>query len=187
MSLVFQIYWPLLVAAFVIGIAAGRSAFFYPRVSDDADDTRKTAAARAYQKRRRTFLLIGIATMAVAVPVWHGPFGGGDRFAARAEGLARGELRWLEMEEITAGLERGPLTRVLRVSGPANDFQQAELARILSTTPGVSRVRWPHEQGWSMPLLAELGLLSLLPFLAGLLFAYLVEIRRRVNAEWSWG
>jgi cell division protein FtsX len=91
------------------------------------------------------------------------------------------------MEQIKAGLERNPLTRVLRVSGPANDFQQAELARILSTTPGVSRVRWPHEQGWSMPLLAELGLLSLLPFLAGLLFSYLVEVRRRANAEWSWG
>ena len=187
MSLILQVYWPLLMAAFVIGIAAGRSAFFYPRISDEAEEARKLAAASNYQKRRRKFLLIGVAAISLAVPLWHGPFGGGERFAARSEGLARGELKWLEMEQIKAGLERNPLTRVLRVSGPANDFQQAELARILDTTPGVSKVLWPHERSWSMPLLAELALLSLLPFLAGLLFSYLVEIRRRVNAEWSWG
>jgi hypothetical protein len=187
MSLILQVYWPLLLAAFTMGVAAGRSAFFRPRISDEADESTKQTAAKSYRSRRKRLLLVGCAAMLIAVPLWHGPMGGGARFAAQAEGLARGELRWLEMEQITAALERRPLTRTLRLSGSGvNDFQQAELSRILSTTPGVSRVRWPHERGWTIPLLAELGLLSLLPFLAGLGFSYLVEIRRRVNAEWSW-
>jgi hypothetical protein len=40
--------------------------------------------------------------------------------------------------------------------------------------------------GGGTPLIAEGGLIALLGFLVGLLLAYLVELRRRYNAQWSW-
>lgn len=38
-----------------------------------------------------------------------------------------------------------------------------------------------------IPLIVEAGAMALGGFLAGLFFAYLVELRRRSNAEWRWG
>ena len=37
-----------------------------------------------------------------------------------------------------------------------------------------------------MPLIAEACALSLGGFLIGLTLAYLIELRRRANAEWRW-
>jgi len=39
-------------------------------------------------------------------------------------------------------MHRGPLSRRLILSGPADDFQRTELVRILDETPGVLDVRW---------------------------------------------
>ena len=38
-----------------------------------------------------------------------------------------------------------------------------------------------------IPLIVEAGAIAFGGFLVGLLFAYLVELRRRSNAEWRWG
>jgi hypothetical protein len=38
-----------------------------------------------------------------------------------------------------------------------------------------------------IPLIVEACAMSLTGFLTGLLVAYLVELRRRANAEWRWG
>lgn len=38
-----------------------------------------------------------------------------------------------------------------------------------------------------IPLAVEAGAMALGGFLTGLLLAYLVELRRRANAEWRWG
>ena len=38
-----------------------------------------------------------------------------------------------------------------------------------------------------IPLIVEAGATSLVGFSIGLLLAYLIELRRRVNAEWRWG
>jgi hypothetical protein len=38
-----------------------------------------------------------------------------------------------------------------------------------------------------MPLIVEACAMSLVGFSIGLLLAYLIELRRRVNAEWRWG
>jgi hypothetical protein len=43
---------------------------------------------------------------------------------------------------VQAKLQRGPLSRRLILSGPADDFQRSELLRILDETPGVLDVRW---------------------------------------------
>jgi hypothetical protein len=46
------------------------------------------------------------------------------------------------MHQVTARLEQGPLQRTLVLSGPADDFQQRELLRIMNLIPGVQSVRW---------------------------------------------
>jgi len=81
-------------------------------------------------------------------------------------------------------LHHEPLTRELILSGPANDFQRAEAARLLSQIPGVSRAVWAPSVG--VPLIVEGAAVALAGFLFGLLLAYLVELRRRYNAQWNW-
>ena len=38
-----------------------------------------------------------------------------------------------------------------------------------------------------IPLIVEAGGIALVGFSFGLLLAYLIELRRRANAEWRWG
>jgi hypothetical protein len=53
------------------------------------------------------------------------------------------------MTLVRARVERDPLRRSLILSGPADDFQQGELVRILSGIPGVGTVRWSTPPGRS--------------------------------------
>jgi hypothetical protein len=73
----------------------------------------------------------------------------------------------------------------LVLSGPADDFQQRELVRTMETLPGVSSATWSAGSGGT-PLIAEGAGTSVLGFLIGLVLAYLVELRRRYNAQWNW-
>lgn len=91
---------------------------------------------------RRAFLLIGAAMALGFAALWHGPMGAGDRLAGHAEAHARRTLDHYELPMIQAKLQRGPLSRRLILSGPADDFQRSELVRILDETPGVLEVRW---------------------------------------------
>jgi hypothetical protein len=56
---------------------------------------------------------------------------------------------------------------------------------LLDQLPGVSSVSW-SATGRGVPLIAESALVALVGFLVGLLFAYLVELHRRYNAQWEW-
>jgi acyl dehydratase len=80
----------------------------------------------------------------VETAIWHGPVGTGERFAAQVERAARAELDRQEMTLVVARLERSPLQRRLVLSGPADDFQQRELVRIMGAIPGVADVRWAN-------------------------------------------
>jgi len=91
---------------------------------------------------KRTILLAGIATTIGCSALWHGPFGAGERLAAQSETIARRTLDHYELPMVQAHLQRGPLSRRLVLSGPADDFQRRELIRILDATPGVLEVRW---------------------------------------------
>ncbi len=91
---------------------------------------------------RGTILLIGITAVMATGALWHGPMGAGDRLAMQAEASARRALDNYELPMIQAKMQRGPLTRRLILSGPADDFQRTELMRILDETPGVLEVRW---------------------------------------------
>jgi hypothetical protein len=101
---------------------------------------------------RRTILLLGLAATVGFTALWHGPLGAGDRLASETEARARQTLDHYELPMIQAKLQRGPLSRRLVLSGPADDFQRSELVRILDETPGVLEVRWdpaslPQETG----------------------------------------
>ncbi len=101
---------------------------------------------------RTVVFAAGIAATLGFGALWHGPLGAGERFTDRPETLARATLDHLERPMNSARLERGPLARTLVLSGPADDFQRAELVRIMRELPGVSAVRWdagslPQEGG----------------------------------------
>ena len=136
------------------------------------------------RKRRRPLLIAGLVALAAAA-AWHGPLGAADRFTTKIERQARQALDYYEMTKVTAHLHRGPLSRRLILSGPADDFQTSELARLLGQLPGVSSVSWSDRTG-GIPLIAEGELAAILGFLGGLLIAYLIELRRRYNAQWTW-
>ena len=91
---------------------------------------------------RALIFTAGVAATLGFAAVWHGPLGAGDRLAARAEKVARDTFVKYERPMNTARLERGPLARRMILSGPADDFQRTEMARIMALVPGVNEVRW---------------------------------------------
>jgi hypothetical protein len=91
---------------------------------------------------RRAIFMLGLAAVMGFSALWHGPLGAGERLATKAEAAARAQLDRDEMFQLQARLQRGPLSRRLVVSGPADDFQRGEIIRRLDTIPGVLEVRW---------------------------------------------
>ena len=156
-------FWPIAALGLVAGAIVGTVAF----------------------RRQRNWLLgLGAAVAIIGAYLWHAPLGAADRFAAKVESVAEFVLNDWEMDQVDARLHRAPLTRRLMLSGPADAFQQNELDRMMSTIPGVSTATWSDDGGW--PLLLEAAGVAVLGFLLGLLLAYLVELRRRHNAQWKW-
>ena len=84
----------------------------------------------------------GIAVTLAVTALWHGPLGAGDRFAATVEANARAQLDRDEMTQVQAHLARGPLTRRILLSGPADDFQRTEIARRMLGLPGIGEAVW---------------------------------------------
>lgn len=160
-------FWPAIAAGLVVGLITGILAFRRPR------------------RKRNAALAIGLAVALTAALLWHGPLGGAQRFAAQVEHDARLTLDNYEMWKVTAHLERGPLTRRLLLAGPADDFQSSELIRIMGSLSGVSSARW-SDKGSGTPLVLEGAGAALAGFLFGLVLAYLIELRRRYNANWNW-
>lgn len=168
MSLLWDLYWPVIVAAAVAGVIAG--AFGFRR-----------------KKRGRWAIVAGVGFILLAAWIWNGPLGTGSRFASTAERQTRQVLLDFEMAPVRAIVESDPLTRTLVLNGPADDFQRAELVRILNDVQGIGSVHWANQRApFMLPLLLELELVALLSFGLGLLMAYLLELRRRSNAQWSW-
>jgi hypothetical protein len=158
-------FWPAFAAGLVAGLIAGLIGFRRDRIN-------------------RTVLAGGAAIAIGLAALWHGPIGGAERFSAIVERDLRGALRYYEMTQIDAHLHHDPLTRRINLSGPADDFQRSEIARLLAQIPGVSSAAWSNAGG--VPLIAEGAAASVLGYLFGLLLAYLIELRRRYNAQWNW-
>jgi hypothetical protein len=117
--------------------------------------------------------------------LWIGPLGAADRFTTRVEHDARTFLDHYEMTQIAAHLHHRPLSRHLVLSGQADDFQSAEMVRLMSELPGVSSAQWT-EGSTGVPLLVEALVAAIAGFIFGLGLAYLNELRRQNNAQWNW-
>ena len=168
MNTLWTYFWPLFAAGLLIGGSAGTIAF-------------------RRQSRRNLALAIGLAASLAAVGLWHGPLGAADRFASGVDRRARVTLDYYEMTKVTGALHRAPLTRRLVMSGyrDLDDWQRGELVRLFSQLPGVSEAQLsPSPAG--TPLILEGAGVGVLGFLLGLLLAYLVDLRRRYNAQWDW-
>jgi hypothetical protein len=159
-------FWPPFGAALAVGIIAGAVAF-------------------RRRRSRNAKLAAGILASIVLAALWHGPLGGADRFSNEVERRIRATLVYYEIPEVTGQLHHGPLTRRVLLSGTADDFQRGELVRLVDEVPGVSSTSW-SSNGGGVPLIVEGGFVAILGFLLGLLLAYLVELRRRYNAQWNW-
>ena len=144
MIALWHFYWPVVAVGLLAGVVAGK--LFFRRAAPSGRD--KLAGERealdASRNKRRVTLAGGIAASLLAALIWHGPLGAGQRFAGRIEADARTVIQNFEMEGVNARLDRSPLRRRLILSGPSDEFQQGELARIMNELPGVSDVRWAN-------------------------------------------
>ena len=166
MNAAWSYFWPVFTAGLLVGAICGLVAF-------------------RRRSKRNLALVVGIVFSIALAAAWHGPLGAADRFASQVERTARATLNNNEIPQVTAHLHHGPLTRRLALSGEADDFQRSELVRIMSELPGVSIATWSNKES-GVPLIVEGAAMAMLGFLIGLLLAYLVELRRRYNAQWKW-
>jgi hypothetical protein len=185
MSILWTYFWPCFGAGLLSGVIAGIFAFRAPRVRVKAAQDEIAAALATWSRRRRRALIAGVFATCIGAAVWHGPLRAADRLAVELERSAGQTLTANDAPAgITARIHHGPLTRQLVLSGPGDDFQRAEAARLVSEIPGVSDADWNKSAG--IPLIAEGIATGLVGFLFGLLLAYLVELRRRHNSQWTW-
>ena len=165
MSAFWGYFWPCFAAGLIVGGPTGLYAF-------------------RRQSKRNAALAAGALAAIVLCALWHGPLGGADRFAAKVESAIHQTLVDSEMTQVTAHLHRGPLTRRVMLSGPADDFQRNGLVEYMDALSGVSSATWSSSGG--TPLILEGEAVAVLGFLLGLLLAYLAELRRRYNKQWNW-
>ena len=185
MNVLWSYFWPCFGAGLLCGVIAGIFAFRAPRVRAKATQDEIAGALAKWNRRRQRAIIAGTIAALIATALWHGPFGAADRVAHELERTARQTLAVNDAPAgITARIHRGPLTRQVILSGPADEFQRAEAARLLSQIPGISDADWTESAG--IPLIVEGAAAALVGFLLGLLLAYLVELRRRHNSHWSW-
>ena len=136
--------------------------------------------------RTRTVLL-GIAATIAFAGLWHGPLGAGERFADRADKVAKMTMAYNLVPQIKRRMQRDPLARRILLTGDADEFQRIESLRIMDDIPGIIDVRWVKKDGsyaaggFVMPLALEAQLLALLGFVVGMIVMYILELRRRNN------
>ena len=118
-------------------------------------------------------LALGVAATSAAAFAWHGPGGAADRFASAVDRDVRILLDNYEMEAIDVGLQRDPLARRILLSGEADDFQRAEMVRMMEVRNGVGEARWnrPPMLTYPLPLLVEAIAMGLAAFALGLVIA----------------
>ncbi|HWU92261.1 MAG TPA: hypothetical protein VN106_03330 [Sphingomicrobium sp.] len=175
MNAFWSFFWPMIGFGLLAGVVAGLVGY----------RRRPGMLLVAYRKRRLRVPVAGGLACILAALLWTGPLGGADRFVAAVDREVHQSLVYNEMTMMQAHLHRGPLTRRIALSGPADDFQRGALAEALSALPGVSTARWGSADG-GLPLVVEAAIAALLGYALGLLLAYGVELRGRYNAQWSW-
>ena len=162
MNTLWSYFWPIFALSLLVGAVAGVIAWRSPA-------------------RRWTLLGLGALAMLGAALLWHGPFGGAGRLTGSVERIARDTLAYYEMPQVQGRLQRGPLSRKLVMSGPADAFQRREIARMMSEIPGVSSVSWSRAGG--LPLILEGAVVGLIGYLLGCIAAYGATLHRRFAQE----
>ena len=142
MNPLWDYFWPIFSTGVVIGAFTGHLAYRRLRMDHRNRLAGEAALIHEWRRTRQIAFAAGAAAALIAAALWHGPLGGGDRLSSKIETNARATLDHLEMTQVSARLERHPLRRRLVLSGPADDFQRAELVQILDDIPGVAGVRW---------------------------------------------
>jgi hypothetical protein len=135
-------FWPIFAAGMVIGAFASHLAFRQMRLRRRDRLAGEGALIHEWRRTRKVYFGGGMVAAIVAAMVWSGPLGAGNRLTTRIENAARATLDHLEMTQVGARLERGPLRRRLVLSGPADDFQRGQLVQIMDDIHGVAGVRW---------------------------------------------
>lgn len=185
MNAFWSYFWPAIGLGMLCGVLAGIPAFRAPRVRVKAAKAEIDAALAAWRQRRIRSIVVGIAGAVVLAALWHGPLGAADRLSSAIEQNARQILADNDAPSgMTARIHHDPLTRQLILSGPGDAFQRTEAARLLEQTPGASDASWTRSAG--IPLIVQGIIAAVLGFLFGLMLAYLVELRRRHNSQWTW-
>jgi len=166
MNTFWSYFWPIAAAALVIAAIGGLIAF---------------------RRKKKMPLVIAAALSPAWLGLWTGPLGAADRFTRVIERQAREALVHYEEPQMQAHLHRGPLSRRLILSGDnkLDDWQRGELVRLFSQLPGVSGATWAANDA-GIPLVLEGAIAALGGFLIGLGLAYLLELRRRYNSQWTW-
>lgn len=165
----FDYFWPALVIGVLVGAIGGTIIW-----------RRQLAGAR----RKAAHALAGLAAIAGFL-LWSGPLGAGERFIAAVEPPIQRMLVHYEMTQVTGKLRRAPLRRQIVYAGPADELQRTELVRMAEEAPGIASATW-NLNVRAIPIVVEGAAVALIGLLVGLVIAYLLELRRRDNAEWSW-
>ena len=123
---------------------------------------------------------LGLVATLAATLLWHGPGGAGGRLGRSLDHIERAMLDHAEMQMVGSRIQHDPLTRRIILDGPADDFQRSELKRMSEELPGIATAHWtgfvdPDRQ---LPLLAEVALMALACFAAGVILAYVAALRR---------
>ena len=125
MTAIWHFFWPVLVLSAIVGVVSGRVAFQRPG-----------------GRKPSTVMAAGALVAVARAGLWYWPGGAARRFTMSVERQARVTLGNYEMTQVSARLQSNPTTRTIVLSGPADDFQQSELVKIIGLVPGVGRVRW---------------------------------------------
>ena len=165
----FDYFWPVLIFGVLAGAVAGTIQW-----------RRRLVGA----KRAAALGAAGLVAMLGAL-AWNGPLGAGERYIAAVEPPIRQMLVNYELTQVRAELRRAPLRRQIVYSGPADEFQRSELVKMAEAYPGIASATW-NLKVRAVPIVAEGFAVALIGLLLGLTIAYLFELRRRNNAEWSW-
>jgi hypothetical protein len=177
-------FWPPIAACIVIGAITGLFAL-RARILPPAEGSRERRVVKTDPRKRRIALSAGLALSIGVAGLWHGPLGAAGHFSADIERTVRLVLDNWEMTQVDGRLHHAPLTRHILLSGKADDFQRSELAQMIGNVPGVERASWSASDR-GLPLIVEGAAAAVLGFLFGLLLAYLLDLRRRYNAQWNW-
>ena len=142
MNPLWEYFWPIFATGIVLGAVTGQLAYRRLRFARRDRLAGEAQDIREWRRTRNLYFGTGGVAALIAAATWSGPLGAAQRLTWRIESSARATLDHLEMGQVSARLERGPLRRRLVLSGPADDFQRAELVQILDDIHGVAGVRW---------------------------------------------